>query len=791
MIPNYITTALRGILKNKGISFLNIAGLALGISSVLLILLWVQDELAVDQFHAHGDQLFQVYERNYYDGKVEGSYSTQGLLAEELKKNIPEIEIASGMEYVAPPGTSSTFSVDNAVNKMTGFFVGDDFLRMFSYPLLHGDRQLALTTPNAIAVSRKMAEVFFGNARNAIGKTIRFENKEDLQVTAVFENVSVHSSLQFDFLRGWTDFVNQNAWVNHWGNTSPTTFVQLRADADHQHVESKIKDFVYNYMDKPENFRIELALQPYGERYLHSNFEDGYITGGRIEYVRLFCWVASFVLLIACINFMNLATARSVKRAKEIGLRKTIGASRLSIIRQFYLEAFLLTACALVVGLLLAFSFLPVFNQFTGKSLVLPLSASGFWLSVLALLVIVGVVAGSYPALYLSSMRPIQVLKNNFRSGGAAFLRKGLVVFQFTLSVLLMLGMLVIYRQLNYIQTTHIGYDRENLVYIPIEGDLVTNYQLFKTRAENSAEILSVSKMRNSPTVIEHHTGSISWPGKDPNLTVSFADAVVGYDFVKTMHLKLKEGRDFSPAFGTDSAAYLLNETAAERMGFQSPVGQTVDWGNRPGKIIGVLQDFHFNSFHQAIDPLIIRLDENWTWGTILVRIKAGRTKDAIRVLKQLCRELNPKTPFTYQFSDLEFSKLYKSEETVGKLSACFALFAILISCLGLFGLSAFMAEQRTKEIGIRKVLGASVSSVISLLSIDFTKLVLVSVVIACPLAWWAMDNWLAGFAYRITIEWWMFAAAGSAALAIALTTVSFQAVKAAIVNPVESLREE
>ncbi len=790
MTRNYFTTALRSVTKNKGFSFLNIAGLALGISCALLILLWVHDELSVDQFHTNGDQLYQVYQRNYYDGKVEGGYHTQGLLALELKQHIPEIEYASGMEYVAAPGTSSTFSVGDNINKMTGYFVGADFLTMFSYPVLQGDKQSALTTPNAIAISQKMAESFFGTT-NVVGKTIHFGDKKDLQVTAVFENAPIHSSLQFDFLMGWSDFVSENAWVNNWGNTSPATFVQLRADASRQQAESKIKDFIYNYRDRSESFRTELALQPYGERYLHANFKQGSPTGGRIEYVRLFSWVAAFVLLIACINFMNLATARSAKRAKEIGLRKTIGASRLSLIRQFYMEAFLLTACAFIAGLVLAFCLLPVFNQFTGKVLALPLINPGFWVAALALLTAIGLVAGSYPALFLSSMRPIQVLKNNLRLGGAAFLRKGLMVFQFSLSVLLIIGMLVIYRQLNYIQTTHVGYDRENLMYIPIEGDLVKDYQAFKTEAENKVEILSVSKMRNSPTFIEHHVDGIAWPGKDPTVFVSFADAVVGYDFVKTLHLQVKEGRDFSPAFGSDSAAYLLNESAARQMGFESAVGQTVDWGNHPGEIIGVLRDFHFTSFHQAIEPLIIRLDDNWAWGTILVRTKAGSTQKAIATLEQLCKTFNPKTPFTYQFSDLEFSKLYKSEETVGKLSYSFALFAILISCLGLFGLAAFTAEQRTKEIGIRKVLGASVGGVVSLLSKDFIKLVLVAIVIACPIAWWVMNNWLAGFAYRITIEWWMFAAAGLAAVVITLLTISFQAVRAAVVNPVNSLRDE
>ncbi len=791
MTRNSIQVALRVMAKNKGFTFLNMAGLALGISSSLLILLWVQDELRVDQFHVNGDRLFQVYERNYFDGRVEAGHHTQGLLAEELKKNIPEIELASGMEYVAQPGTESAFQANEKTNKMTGFFVGPDFLSMFSYRLINGDRMSALADPNAIAISEKMARSFFGTADEAIGKTIRFQDAEDLMVTAVFEDPPAQSSQRFDFLRSWVDFLRQNPWTSNWGNTSPATYVQLRADAQSSQVESKIKDFLYGYLDRNPGFRTELALQPYTEKYLHSTFKNGYVAGGQIEYVRLFALIAAFVLLIACINFMNLATARSAKRAKEVSLRKTLGATRLSLVKQFFLEAFLLSAGAFLIGLLLSYCFLPLFNGFTGKYLAIPLAAPGFWLSAATLLLTVTLVAGSYPALFLSSSRPIGNLKGNLRLGGAAFLRKGLVVFQFTLSILLISGVAVIYRQLNHIQTTHIGYDRENLVYLSIEGDLIKNYQAFKLQAENDPDILSVSKMRNSPTHIEHHVTGISWPGKDPNALVPFADAVVGYDFAKTLGLQLKEGHDFSREFGTDTAGYLINETAAATMGFQQAIGQLVDWGGRPGKIIGVLHDFHFNSMHRAIEPLIVRLDENWGWGTIVVRIKAGRTAGAIATLQQLCKELNPKFPFTYQFSDTEFSKLYHSEQLIGKLSFSFALFAILISCLGLFGLAAFTAEQRTKEIGIRKVLGASVAGIVQLLSKDFLKLVLVAICVAAPLSWWLMNAWLDDFAYRIAIQWWMLALAGLAAVAIALLTVGWQAIKAAMTNPVASLRDE
>ena len=710
MFKNYFKTAWRNLLRNKAFSVINISGLALGLTCSLLIILWIQDEQRVDGFHKNGKLLYQVYERNYYDGKVDASYPTQGLLAEELKKVIPELEYASGFEYAAPSGTLSTFEANNKVNKMGGLYAGTDFFSMFSYPLLQGTPQTALSSPGGIAISKKMAENFFGSAEKAIGQLIRFENKDELKITAVFENIPANSSQQFDFLRTWYDFVKENDWVHNWGNTDPSTFVQLRKDADPLKVESKIKDFIYKYRQKDNSFRTELALQPYPEKYLHSSFKNGYVDGGRIEYVNLFMVVAVFILLIACINFMNLATAQSAKRAKEVGLRKVVGAARSSLVKQFIGEALLLTLFAIIIAIVLSATLLPAFNGLTGKQLSIPFTRPLFWLSLAALMMITGFVAGSYPALFLSSLKPVSVLKTGLKFGaGNIFLRKGLVVFQFTLSIILIVGMIVTYRQMNYIQSKNLGYDRDNLLYVPIEGELANKYVLFKQQAAEIPGVLNISKMRNSPTVIEHHTGSISWPGKDPNLTVSFADGVIGYDFVKTMKLQLKEGRDFSKEFGTDSVGFLLNETAVNKIGLNDPIGKTVTWGNHPGKVIGVLKDFHFSSMHQSIEPLILRLDENWSWGTILVRMKAGNTKEVLSGLEKLCAAMNPKFPFTYQFSDSEFSKLYKSEAIVSRLSNYFAFLAIFISCLGLFGLATFTAVQRTKEIGVRKVLGASV----------------------------------------------------------------------------------
>jgi ABC-type antimicrobial peptide transport system permease subunit len=791
MLKNYFISAWRNLVRNKIFSVINILGLALGLACSLVIFLWVQDERSFDGFHKNKKELYQVYERWFYDGKIDASYPTQGLLAEELKKNIPQIQYACGFEYASAPGTQNTFETGDKIEKMNGMFAGEDFFKMFSFHVLQGNAATAIQNPSSIAISKKMADIFFGSPSNAIGKTIEYENKENLIVTAVFANVPENSSLQFDFLRSWTDFVAQNNWVNNWGNTDPQTFVQLRKDADAAKVGAQIKDFIYNYQPKTKGLKTELDLQPFTRRYLYSNFKDGYIDGGRIEYVRLFTIIALFILIIACINFMNLTTARSGQRAKEVGIRKVIGALRISLIKQFIGEALLVTSVAIIIALVLVSLLLPSFNMLTGKQLGLPLNHFNFWVMLIALLLITGLVAGSYPAFFMASFKPVRVLKGNLKfSLSNIFLRRGLVVFQFALSVMLIIATIVIYQQMQYVQTKNLGYNRENLLYIPIEGDLITRYEAFKQEALDNTAILNVSKMRNSPTDIEHHTSSIYWPAKDPNLNVSFADGVVGYDFVKTMKLQMLAGRDFSREYN-DSASYILNETAVNKIGFKNPVGQTITWGNHKGTVIGVLKDFHFNSLHQKIEPLVIRLDEKWGWGTILVRIKAGQTKQAIASLQNICKQLNPGFPFTYQFSDNEYANLYKSETVVSRLSNIFAFLAIFISCLGLFGLAMFTAEQRKKEIGIRKVLGASAGNIVRLLSVNFLKPVAIAIVIAFPVAWIAMDNWLQDFAYRVPISWIAFAIAGVAAILIALIAISFQSVKSAIANPVKSLRSE
>lgn len=788
MIRNYLKIAWRNLVRHKAFSLINLLGLSLGITCSLLIMLWIQDERSMDRFHTNGQQLFHVFERNFHEGKIEASYITQGLLAGELKKTMPEVLNAASLEAT----TLHTFRVGDKVAKMEGSYAGEDFFSMFSFPLLQGTAGAALNAPGGIAISRKMAAHFFGDADKALGKTIRFESKEDLQVTAVFENLPVNSSIQVDFLRTWVDYTRDNAWVSSWTSASPLTFVQLRPGADPVKVQAKVRNFLQPYISRQEGTRTELGLQAYAEKYLHANFKEGQPAGGRIEYVRICSLVAVIIVLIACINFMNLATARSAKRAREVGIRKVAGASRGTLIAQFVGEAMLLTFCAMGVALFLATVLLPAFNNLTGKQLVLPIQQPVFWLSVTGLLVVAGFVAGSYPALFLSSLQPIRVLKGGLRfSPASALFRKGLVVFQFSLSMILMVGMIVIYRQMDYVQAANPGFDRDNLIYIPIEGELLAKHELFKKEAMALPGVLSVSRMKQSPTAHDHYSGDIGWPGKAPNQQVLIADAAVGYDYVKTMNLTLKEGRDFSKDFGAEENSYLLNESAVKKMGYQHPVGQPLFWGSRQGTIIGVLKDFHINSLHQAIEPLVIRLQNNAAWGNLLVRTRPGKTREALAGLEKISRSLNPEFPFTWQFADEEYTRLYKSEHVVGKLTNFFAFLAIFISCLGLFGLAAFTAEQRTKEIGVRKVLGASVPGIVKMLSVNFLKPVAIAMLIAFPLAWYAMHQWLQNFAYKIDIAWWIFVLAGSITIGIALLTVSFQSIKAALMNPVKSLRTE
>jgi ABC-type antimicrobial peptide transport system permease subunit len=790
MFKNYLKTAYRNLWKNKAFSLINIMGLALGLACSLLIMLWVNEEYKMDAFHRNGSQLYSVYEKQFRDNGVSAFFGGPGMMAEEMKRVFPEVQYACNFGW----NELSTFEANNKIIKKGGTWAGQNFFQMFTFPLLQGNSSTALKSPTDIAISKKMAVDFFGSPSRAIGQTIRYQNRKDLKITAVFDDVPKNSSIQFDYMLNWDFFLEEQDWAKDWTNNGPSTFIMLRPGTNAKAFQHKIERFLDNY-NKEQNahFYLRLGIQRFGDIYLHSNFDkQGNISGGRIQYVQLFSIVAIFILLIACINFMNLTTARSIKRAREIGVRKAVGALRFTLVRQFIGEAMLIVLIAVMISLSLVVLVLPQFNQLTIKNIVIPFNQPAFWCLIGVLVLVTGFISGSYPALYLSSFRPVKVLKGTLKfSKTSLWFRKGLVVFQFMLSIILIIGTIVVKRQVDYIQHTNLGYDRENLIYIPLEGELLGKYDLFKNQLTRMPGIKTITRMTNSPTELHNGTGGVDWIGKDPNNSIDFTYSEVGYDFTKTMHLQMLQGRDFSKGFATDSVGYIVNESALNIIGYKDPVGKPLTFWKKKGTIIGVLKDFHLNSLHEKITPLVLRLNENEDHGTALVRTEAGKTKDALISLEKICRDLNPKFPFTYQFSDDEYQKLYSSEQVVSQLANYFSFLGIFISCLGLLGLVLFTSEQRTAEFGIRKVLGASPASLFNLLSKEFLFLVLIALLIASPLAWIAMNKWLQNYEYRIDVSWWIFVAAGILAILIALITVSFQAIRAANANPIKSLRSE
>ena len=788
MIKNYFKTAWRNLLQNKTFSLINIFGLALGMTCSLVIMLWLKDEINKDKFHQNGKRLYRVMENQYYSGNVSTFDATPGILAENIVKDIPDIQMASQMLWEEEP----LFTVDNTYDKEKGRYVEKDFLRMFSFKLIKGDPATALARPDAVVITKKLAEKYF-KGQDAVGKMIKIDNTDNVMVTGVLDEIPKSSSLTFDFLMSFEQWRKKNDWAKEWGNNGPRCYVMLAQSASIDKVNAKVKNYIKT---KNKDSNVELFLQNFGESYLYSDWENGKQNGGRIEYVKIFSIVAIIILVIACINFMNLATARSLRRAREIGVRKVVGASKRQLIAQFIGESLFVSFIAIFFSLLIVFLLLPSFNTLTEKHLSIDLTDPSFLLILLGLTLVTGIISGSYPALFMSSLRPIIVLKGllKFRSG-ATYFRKALVVFQFALSIILILGMIVIYRQIDFIHNKNLGFAKEDLLYMPLEGELQKTYPTFKEQLLKQPGIKSVTSAQSSPLEVGSSTYGVRWPGKDTTKLILFSSNPVTYDYIKTMGIQMAAGRDFGNEYGLDTMNYLVNEAAAKKIGYKDPVGKELTmWGDK-GMIVGVMKDYHHNSLHVPIEPLILRLHKmSWGgtyWGNVIVRTEKGKTKQAIASMEKLYKQFNPGFPFKYYFTDDEIANRYKAEYTVSKLSRYFAFLAIFISCLGLFGLVTFTAEQKTKEIGIRKVLGASVTGIVSMLSKEFLTLVLIASVIAFPVAWWAMHRWLNDFAYRVNIGWSVFVVAGIIAMLIALLTISFQSIKAAIANPVKSLRTE
>jgi len=787
MFKNYLKVFSRNFRRHRGYSSINLAGLALGMSCCLLISLWVLDELSFDRFHNAADRLYRIEADEDYSGVKRHMIGTPIPLAAALEKEVPEVEYASHFSRFG--GLQLTIQ-DQSFFDEAVIAADPSFLRMFSFPLIEGSPDNALGEPSSILISKRMAEKYFAGG-NPLGKVIRAENRFDLMVTGILKNPPANSTLQFDWIVPFV-FVEKNlnrmpeGWVNAVG-----TYARLRPGMSPAAVAGKITALVHRHQG-PDS-KTAYMVEPLTRLRLFARVDRG--VAGNIRYVYFFSLIAIFVLVIACINFMNLSTARSAGRAREIGLRKVVGACRANVVRQFYGESLLFVLAALGIAVGLAALLLPAFNSVTRKQL-----SAGALFGVAPLAAMAGIVfatvliAGSYPAIFLSSLRPVVTLR---RKGGAAegrgAFRKILVVVQFTLSIVLIIWTGVVLRQTDFLKSKDIGFDREQLVLIPLRGGVGGSYSAIKTELARSANILGVTAMSRRPNQIGDYAPDVSWDSKPAGHTVRVSFAAVDFDFTKTVGLKLAAGRDFSQAVASDlKSGFLVNEEAAKMMGRQDAVGVRFTMFGREGTIIGVLKNFNFQSLHQAVEPLVLLPAPNANWlGNIVIRIHPGNISAALADIKAVWKKLVPAFPCEYSFLSDDADRIYWREEQMGKLLAYFGALAVLIACLGLFGLASFIAEQRTKEIGIRKVLGASVRQIIFSLSKESAQLVLLACVFAWPAAYVLARGWLNGFAYRTSPGLPYFLLAGLAAIGIAVATVSYQSVKAAQADPVKALSFE
>lgn len=784
MIRNYLKMAFRSLWKYKGYATINILGLALGLSCALLIGLWIHRELTMNQFHEKVDRIYRLLEnQDYSDGYVLTTAATPGPLAAALRQEIPEFEKVARITW----GDEILMSVGEKSFKEEGYNVDEDFLNIFSYPLIHGTIKGCLSAPGQIVITEETATKYFGTT-DVVGKAIRVNDEKDYSISGVLKNIPESSMLQFNYLLPMGEYEKANDWLQSWNNNGILAYVLLREGADVNAVNAKIKDFV-NKNSEQEN--VALFQQSLTDQYLRTDFENGvYQGGGRIAYVRLFALIAVFIILIACINFMNLSTARSARRAREVGIRRVSGAVRGQLIGQFLGESLFLSFLAGIIALGIAKIALPAFNELYEAKMAIGFHQPELLGAWLAIILITGLLAGSYPALFLSSFEPVKVLKGLVKTGkGSLWFRQGLVITQFAIATFLIVGTLVVYNQMTYLQNKSLGYHKENLLFVPVTGTLWDKYDVVKAELLKVGGVQSVSSSNGQIFSWGNNTSGVKWEGKQPDQSILFQTIPTGLDFLATIGAELKAGRDFSKEYPADTANYIINERAAELMGIKDPVGQWLDINGERGTIVGLAKNFYVNSFHSQIEPVIMML-RPWK-NLIYLRIDGSQTQETLSGIEQVLKRNNPAYPFEYSFVDEEYNQLYRSEQRVGVLSKVFAFLAIFISCLGLFGLAAFSAERRIKEIGIRKVLGASVQGIVGLLSKDFLMLVLAATIIGIPFAWWMMHRWLERFAYHINLGWWVFGLAGVLAVAIAFFTVGFQALRAAVANPVKSLRSE
>ncbi len=790
MFRNYFKTAWRIIIRSKGYSALNIAGLATGMAVTLIICLWVHKEYSYDKFLPGYDRLY-LARRNYYGNGDTVNYASASLkLADAFRRQIPEIEYVAETDYISP----HVLTIGDKKLSEIGGQMGSDFLKMFQFPLLSGNRNELLKDPYSIVLTESLAKALFGNM-DPINQTVRFDDKNEMKVTGVLKDIPNNSSFQFDFLVPFSYYEAAFPMVKmarsrnfQWNGFQ--IFVKLKPGVSYAQVEPKIKNIEKSETDNQMSMTTDVLLQPMEKWHLYEKYENGKSVGGFIEYVKIFSIIGILVLLIACVNFINLTTARSEKRAREVGVRKAIGSRKKDLVLQFLLESALLTMMAFVLSLVIVELAFPAFNILTSSKISIPYSNTEFWLIALLGILMTALAAGARPAFYLSSFNPVKVLKGRLSIGDAsAWPRKILVIIQFSCSVALIIGSLIIYQQIQYAKDRPAGMDMNRLMMTDMNGSLGQNFQVIKNELIQKGIAESVTAASSSATQMGNHRDVEQWPGKKPGETVDMGQINVSGDYFKTLGMSMKEGRDFRN--NSDSLSVIANEAAIKLMRLKDPINQVITYFDDRYKIVGVVKDALMASPFAPADPTLFFYDEGQQHVMMYRLSQRIKTQDAITELTAVFNKYNPAFPFTYTFSDQSYASKFNLEVLIGKLAGLFAGLAIFISCLGLFGLAAYIAEQRNKEIGIRKVLGASVSQVWFLLSKEFILLVLISCAIASPIAFYFLQGWLEKYSYRITIGVGVFVGAAISAIAITLVTISFQAIKAAIANPVESLRTE
>ena len=787
MFKNYFKVAFRNLFRNKGFSIINISGLAVGMASAMLILLWIQNEMSYDQFHEKKDRIYEAWNRASFSGKLNCWNTTPKILSRTLEKDFPEVEQCVRVDW----GSNFLFSIGEKRLTVQGRIVDSNFLQVFTFPLLKGNPATLLNDMHSIVLTEKLSEKLFGN-EDAMGKVIKIDNKDNFTVTGILKDIPTNTRFDFEYLVPWSYMRYKGNDDANWGNNSTRTYVLLKPNASLASVNVKLKTFKPKY-DKDDP-KWEMFIYPLSRWRLYSSFTNGVEDGGGlIQYVRLFGIIAAFILLIACINFMNLSTARSEKRAKEVGIRKVVGAQKGWLIGQFIGESVLLAFIAGIIAFGIVELVLTPFNNLIGEKVSIPYNNIYEWLAFLGFIIFTGVLAGSYPAFFLSSFQPVKVLKGTFQKVNALITpRKVLVVLQFTFAIILIICTIIVKQQIDYARERETGYNKNNLIYHFMTGDIEKNYLLIKNELLSSGVAASVTKTSAPITESWSDGWGQEWEGKDRNDKTDFYRYNEDENLGVTAGLTFIQGRDFDlKQFSTDSTGVILNESALAVMKFKNPLGKIIKDNGQDWHVVGVIKDFILTSPYEPTRPMLIYGAKAW-FNTILIKFNDKNSTAAnLKKAEGIFKKYNPEYPFEYKFVDEEYARKFENEKKIGTMAAVFAALTIFISCLGLFGLATYMAENRIKEIGVRKVLGASVAGITTLLSKDFLKLVLVSFVIAAPVAWWAMNAWLKDYSYRVDIQWWVFVMAGLLSVLIALFTISYQAIRAAVANPAKSLRTE